>query len=291
MTFQQLLYFQSVADSLSFSKAAKECFVSQTAISRQIHQIEQEMGLRLFDRDTTHVTLTPAGRYFFQQAQQITGQLQQAVETARQIDQASTRQLLLAAPTVFEQWAAAPRLYQLRQHHPEAIISVVQGARTSLINDLVEGELDLLLALDFDMPELDGLRVDVLSTHRAMWLLPAGHPLANAPSLAPQQLQGESFIHTQESPTAPTVARIDAYLRRLGLETMPRLQADSLSSAFLMVASGLGIMTVPSGMDKLFPHGLRCVPIDGPAWETKMLAITLPQRRVPFLEEFLQEKE
>ena len=80
MTFQQLLYFQSVADSLSFSKAAKECFVSQTAISRQIRQLEQEMDLRLFDRDTTHVTLTSAGRYFFQQAQQITAQLRQAGE-------------------------------------------------------------------------------------------------------------------------------------------------------------------------------------------------------------------
>lgn len=92
MTFQQLLYFQSVADSLSFSKAAKECFVSQTAISRQIRQLEQEMDLRLFDRDTTHVTLTSAGRYFFQQAQQITAQLRQAVETAQQIDRASACQ-------------------------------------------------------------------------------------------------------------------------------------------------------------------------------------------------------
>ena len=170
MTFQQLLYFQSVADSLSFSKAAKECFVSQTAISRQIRQLEQEMDLRLFDRDTTHVTLTSAGRYFFQQAQQITAQLRQAVETAQQIDRASACQLVLAAPTVFEQWAAAPLLHGLRQRHPEASLSVVQGARTSLINDLVEANLDVLLALDFDMPSLDGLRVDVLSTHHAVWL-------------------------------------------------------------------------------------------------------------------------
>lgn len=210
MTFQQLLYFQSVADSLSFSKAAKECFVSQTAISRQIRQLEQEMDLRLFDRDTTHVTLTSAGRYFFQQAQQITAQLRQAVETAQQIDRASACQLVLAAPTVFEQWAAAPLLHGLRQRHPEASLSVVQGARTSLINDLVEANLDVLLALDFDMPSLDGLRVDVLSTHHAVWLLPAGHPLAGQAAIAPQQLRSESFIMTRESPTAPTIDRIGA---------------------------------------------------------------------------------
>lgn len=287
MTFQQLLYFQSVADSLSFSKAAKECFVSQTAISRQIRQLEQEMDLRLFDRDTTHVTLTSAGRYFFQQAQQITAQLRQAVETAQQIDRASACQLVLAAPTVFEQWAAAPLLHGLRQRHPEASLSVVQGARTSLINDLVEANLDILLALDFDMPSLDGLRVDVLSTHHAVWLLPAGHPLAGQAAIAPQQLRGESFIMTRESPTAPTIDRIGAYLHRLGLENVAHLQADSLSSAFLMVQAGLGVMIVPSGMEDLFPYGLRCVPIDGLAWEMNLLLLTSPQRRIPFLQELL----
>lgn len=287
MTFQQLLYFQSVADSLSFSKAAKECFVSQTAISRQIRQLEQEMDLRLFDRDTTHVTLTSAGRYFFQQAQQITAQLRQAVETAQQIDRASACQLVLAAPTVFEQWAAAPLLHGLRQRHPEASLSVVQGARTSLINDLVEANLDVLLALDFDMPSLDGLRVDVLSTHHAVWLLPAGHPLAGQAVIAPQQLRGESFIMTRESPTAPTIDRIGAYLHRLGLENVAHLQADSLSSAFLMVQAGLGIMIVPSGMEELFPYGLRCVPIDGLTWEMNLLLLTSPQRRIPFLQELL----
>lgn len=287
MTFQQLLYFQSVADSLSFSKAAKECFVSQTAISRQIRQLEQEMDLRLFDRDTTHVTLTSAGRYFFQQAQQITAQLRQAVETAQQIDRASACQLVLAAPTVFEQWAAAPLLHGLRQRHPEASLSVVQGARTSLINDLVEANLDVLLALDFDMPSLDGLRVDVLSTHHAVWLLPAGHPLAGQAAIAPQQLRSESFIMTRESPTAPTIDRIGAYLHRLGLENVAHLQADSLSSAFLMVQAGLGVMIVPSGTEDLFPYGLRCVPIDGLAWEMNLLLLTSPQRRIPFLQELL----
>lgn len=287
MTFQQLLYFQSVADSLSFSKAAKECFVSQTAISRQIRQLEQEMDLRLFDRDTTHVTLTSAGRYFFQQAQQITAQLRQAVETAQQIDRASACQLVLAAPTVFEQWAAAPLLHGLRQRHPEESLSVVQGARTSLINDLVEANLDVLLALDFDMPSLDGLRVDVLSTHHAVWLLPAGHPLAGQAAIAPQQLRSESFIMTRESPTAPTIDRIGAYLHRLGLENVAHLQADSLSSAFLMVQAGLGVMIVPSGMEDLFPYGLRCVPIDGLAWEMNLLLLTSPQRRIPFLQELL----
>lgn len=263
MTFQQLLYFQSVADSLSFSKAAKECFVSQTAISRQIRQLEQEMDLRLFDRDTTHVTLTSAGRYFFQQAQQITAQLRQAVETAQQIDRASACQLVLAAPTVFEQWAAAPLLHGLRQRHPEASLSVVQGARTSLINDLVEANLDILLALDFDMPSLDGLRVDVLSTHHAVWLLPAGHPLAGQAAIAPQQLRGESFIMTRESPTAPTIDRIGAYLHRLGLENVAHLQADSLSSAFLMVQAGLGVMIVPSGMEELSSTGCAASPSTG----------------------------
>lgn len=64
MTLQQLSYFQHVARSGSFTRAARACFVSQTAISRQISALEEELHLTLIERDTTHVALTPAGEFF-----------------------------------------------------------------------------------------------------------------------------------------------------------------------------------------------------------------------------------
>jgi len=71
MTLQQIMYFQRVARSGSFTKAARACFVSQTAISRQISALEEELHVTLLERDTAHVKLTLAGEYFFQQVNEL----------------------------------------------------------------------------------------------------------------------------------------------------------------------------------------------------------------------------
>ena len=77
MTLQQIMYFQRVARSGSFTKAARACFVSQTAISRQISALEEELHVTLLERDTAHVKLTLAGEYFFQQVNELKARLEQ----------------------------------------------------------------------------------------------------------------------------------------------------------------------------------------------------------------------
>ena len=67
MSFRRIEYFLSVAKHLNFTKAARECYVAQAAISQQIKQFEEELGFKLFDRGGTAVALTPAGEYFARQ--------------------------------------------------------------------------------------------------------------------------------------------------------------------------------------------------------------------------------
>lgn len=87
MTLQQILYFQRVARSGSFTKAARACFVSQTAISRQISALEEELHVTLLERDTAHVKLTLAGEYFFQQINELTARLEEVVTRTQTIAQ------------------------------------------------------------------------------------------------------------------------------------------------------------------------------------------------------------
>lgn len=221
MTLQQIMYFQRVARSGSFTKAARACFVSQTAISRQICALEEELHVTLLERDTAHVKLTLAGEYFFQQVNELTAQLEEVVTRTQTIAQEQQTHLTLGIPTILEQHAISQLLRQYHSLHPEVQLSTVAGSRQQLVSQLVDRKIDLLVAMDFDLPDLEGLNSIILQQVHATWLLPTGHPLAGAEKIAPQQLQGETLILTQEDPRGNTEELLRQYYNQLGLKGNP----------------------------------------------------------------------
>lgn len=221
MTLQQILYFQRVARSGSFTKAARACFVSQTAISRQICALEEELHVTLLERDTAHVKLTLAGEYFFQQVNELTARLEEVVTRTQTIAQEQQTHLTLGIPTILEQHAISQLLRQYHSLHPEVQLSTVAGSRQQLVSQLVDRKIDLLVAMDFDLPDLEGLDSIILQQVHATWLLPTGHPLAGAEKIAPQQLQGETLILTQEDPRGNTEELLRQYYNQLGLKGNP----------------------------------------------------------------------
>lgn len=150
MTLQQIMYFQRVARSGSFTKAARACFVSQTAISRQISALEEELHVTLLERDTAHVKLTLAGEYFFQQVNELTARLEEVVTRTQTIAQEQQTHLTLGIPTILEQHAISQLLRQYHSLHPEVQLSTVAGSRHQLVSQLVDRKIDLLVAIDFD---------------------------------------------------------------------------------------------------------------------------------------------
>ena len=125
MTLQQIMYFQRVARSGSFTKAARACFVSQTAISRQISALEEELHVTLLERDTAHVKLTLAGEYFFQQVNELTARLEEVVTRTQTIAQEQQTHLTLGIPTILEQHAISQLLRQYHSLHPEVQLATV----------------------------------------------------------------------------------------------------------------------------------------------------------------------
>lgn len=176
MTLQQIMYFQRVARSGSFTKAARSCFVSQTAISRQICALEEELHVTLLERDTAHVKLTLAGEYFFQQVNELTARLEEVVTRTQTIAQEQQTHLTLGIPTILEQHAISQLLRQYHSLHPEVQLATVTGSRQQLVSQLVDRKIDLLVAMDFDLPDLEGLDSIILQQVHATWLLPTGHP-------------------------------------------------------------------------------------------------------------------
>ena len=282
MTLQQIMYFQRVARSGSFTKAARACFVSQTAISRQISALEEELHVTLLERDTAHVKLTLAGEYFFQQVNELTAQLEEVVTRTQTIAQEQQTRLTLGIPTILEQHAISQLLRQYHSLHPEVQLSTVAGSRQQLVSQLVDRKIDLLVAMDFDLPDLEGLDSIILQQVHATWLLPTGHPLAGAEKIAPQQLQGETLILTADpdsrGPRGNTEELLRQYYNQLGLKGNPVLHTRTLEELFLLASAGVGIGLLPSSAPKYLRPDLCSVPIDGPQWNFSFLLISRRER-------------
>ena len=264
MTLQQLSYFQHVARSGSFTRAARSCFVSQTAISRQISALEEELRLTLIERDTTHVALTPAGEVFYKEVCAILLHLEQAVTQAQRIAQAQDAHLTLGIPTILEQHAIGPILRRYHALHPQVKLTTVSGTRQQLVRQLVDREIDLMVALDFDLPSLEGLDAQVLQRTQAAWLLPLSHPLAEEPSIAPTELQDETLILTQEDSDCSTEELLRQYYSQLGMKGNPTLHTRTVEELFLLTSCGIGIGLLPVVSANWLLPDLRVVPIDGP---------------------------
>ena len=255
MTLQQILYFQRVARSGSFTKAARACFVSQTAISRQICALEEELHVTLLERDTAHVKLTLAGEYFFQQVNELTARLEEVVTRTQTIAQEQQTRLTLGIPTILEQHAISQLLRQYHSLHPEVQLSTVAGSRHQLVSQLVDRKIDLLVAMDFDLPDLEGLDSIIL-----------------------QQLQGETLILTQEDPRGNTEELLRQYYNQLGLKGNPVLHTRTLEELFLLASAGVGIGLLPSSVPGYLRPDLCSVPIDGPQWNFSFLLISRRDR-------------
>ena len=132
--------------------------------------------------------------------------------------------------------------------------------------------------MDFDLPDLEGLDSIILQQVHATWLLPTGHPLAGAEKIAPQQLQGETLILTQEDPRGNTEELLRQYYNQLGLKGNPVLHTRTLEELFLLASAGVGIGLLPSSVPGYLRPDLCNVPIDGPQWNFSFLLISRRER-------------
>lgn len=284
MTLQQLRYFLSVADSLSFTKAAKENYVSQTAVTRQIQILERELGAPLFARNTAHVKLTAAGAYFCTACQEIVRIWERAAIDVRHIARDHT--ITLALPTAVEQEIVVGPVRDFRAEHPDVSFSFVSGVRQELINDLVESKIDLLISMALDLPDLSGLQNRSLPPAHAVLMMSSLHPLAKYPCVSPSQLEGETLVASCSSSIAPTQERMNAYYRKLGLGKNAVVYTDTFSSMVLMVETGIGVAVVPSNLRNRLSTGLCFAELEGPRQQMEFVALCMPDNPNPCAQDF-----
>ena len=170
---RQLTYFVAVAEQLSFSRAARRCFISQSAISHQIARLEQDLDVQLFERSTRSVALTHAGERLLPLATQLLG-LESAIRAEMR---SSGNRVRLAANMTFAA-ASLSAIAAVRTHHPDAEIEFVIKSFQHRVAAVRDGDCDLaLIRGDIDDP---ALRVSHLWTEDLAIATALAHPLSGA---------------------------------------------------------------------------------------------------------------
>ena len=263
MELRHLRYFVAVAEEGSLTLAAKRrLHTAQPSLSRQIHDLEYEVGAQLLTRSARGIELTAAGRAFLEHARPALAQAEAAVEAARRAAQAAKPSFALGFLTGQEMDWLPEAMHILRDELPNIDVTVSSDYSPRLADDLMRGKLDL--AFLRPEPEMPDLEYKVVMTEPLVVVLPSDHRLASRKAIAIQDIAEETFIGM--SKTAPSLqVIIDDYLRRSGVDIRAEHEIDNLGMAMSLVASTRGVVLLPAYAQNFLPWSVISRPLEGEA--------------------------
>lgn len=194
MDINRLNEFIVLATHLNYSKAANQLFLTQPALSRHIHDLEQTLGVKLFIRDTHNVYLTSVGELFFSEAKDIVDRYNHALQVVRDAISDTTGKLSIGFLGAAVQPFLGKFTVQFNIQHPEIQLSLISSDLDPLIQKLNENEIDLCFVTHVDNKYLPGLHSKTILKDRLMVVVSPEHPLAEKESVTLEELSGIPMI-------------------------------------------------------------------------------------------------
>lgn len=262
MDLRHLRYFIAVAEEGSLTVAAeKRLHTAQPSLSRQMRDLELELGVKLMERGARGIELTPSGRVFLDHARVALLQVEAAGEAARRAAQPAKTSFALGFLTGYEMdWLPAV-MGLLRDELPSTEVVIHSQSSPELAASLVRGKIDIaLLRPEKNAP---GLNFKLLSKEPLIVVMPADHPLAAQDSVRPQEILGETYIGVPKATSPVLRSVIDGYAAKLGIDLTPHHEVDNLSMAFSLVVSTRGVALLPMYARNLLPASVVSRPIRG----------------------------
>jgi LysR family hca operon transcriptional activator len=285
MELRHLRYFVAVAEEGSLTVAAeKRLHTAQPSLSRQIRDLEYEVGVPLLSRSVHGVELTPAGRAFLDHARLALTQAEAAAEAARRAAQPAKKTLAMGFLTGQEIDWLAKAMNILRDELPKIEIIVSSQYSPDLADALAKGKLDLaIMRPEANRPDI---AYKLIIREPLIAVLPSDHRLASRDAVDPRDFAGETFLAM--SGTAPTLrAIIDDYLARSGIEIEISRSVDNLAMAVSLVASMRAVTLVPAYAKNFLPWSVVSRPLKGEAPTIDLVIGYHKANTSPLLKRFL----
>jgi LysR family transcriptional regulator, hca operon transcriptional activator len=261
MELRHLRFFVAVAEEGSLTVAAeRRLHTAQPSLSRQMRDLEYEVGAQLMTRSARGIELTAAGRVFLDHARLALAQVDAAGEAARRAAQPAKPSFALGFLTGQEIDWLPEAMRLLREELPNIEVTISSQYSPDLAGALLRGKLDVA----FLRPEAQtpGLAFKLVTKEPLVVVLPSDHRLASHQAIDPRDLVGETFINVSSNAPVLRVV-IDDYLRRAGLDIKPDYEARHLAMAVSLVASTRGLALLPAYAKNLLPGSVISRPLLG----------------------------
>ena len=287
MELRHLRYFIAVAEEQNVTRAAARLHISQPPLSRQVRDLEEELGVELLQRIGKSVRLTDAGRFFLIRAREIVCDAETAAQQLREQFGAAARTVRLGfiAPVLDD--LVVPSVREFRQRHPKTKVSLFELPPRAQIDRLRNHELDAAILGNLSSDDRTHFHVQSLWRGRMTLVLPETHRFAGRKSLKLALLADDDWVSLSDVFFPGRRAFLQETCRKAGFEPRVRAEPDSLPLMLAAVAGGEGVAIMPVHAGKLPHSGCVLVPIGGTVPVTELLLVTPRQPRGKEVETFL----
>jgi DNA-binding transcriptional LysR family regulator len=242
ISLRQLRAFLAVARQRHFRRAADNLHLSQPAVSRHVAELESELGVRLFDRNTREVVPTEAGRYLESAIERVLDELEGVLEHVHSEGERKRGKVRVASVPTLSASLMPACIADCARDYPELTIQLHDQAQTLVLDSVRGGEVDFGIAID--PPESGEFDCETIMRDPFCLACRTDHPFAKLKTVAWEKLQGQPLILLDYSSGSRPL--IDATLRKYGVEANVVQQTGHTYTAFRMVEAGLGISITPA---------------------------------------------
>lgn len=260
LDFRRMRYFVAVAEELSFSRAAQLLHIAQPPLSAQIKQLEDDLGVQLFERTRRGVRLTAAGQVLLVEARRIFIQLEQTARIVERVGSGEVGRLNLGFVPSASNEVLPPLLHHFRSNFPDVELFLEEMTPDEIVKRLQNTQIDVgFFYLPFEEPNLDFRAV---SRESLIVALPESHPLADQPLIELRALASEPFILPMRYKMPGLYGQVLALCRQAGF-TPRAVQKDVwlIQTIVGLVAGGIGVALVPSSIRNFRRRGVVYRPV------------------------------
>ncbi len=197
MNLNQLEYFVCAAHHLNFTKAAKECYISQTAMTQQIQALERNIGVQLFIRDKHHMELTTAGKVYLKEAKAILKRSDEAIRLARMASTGMDGELSVGFISGFGQSDGYELLRGFHEAFPDIKLKFFRNTMSGLMEYLQKGECDIAFTVQPHQRAYENMNRQYIRSYPLYVVMSRNNPLAEEKEITCKELKDQAFIIMQ----------------------------------------------------------------------------------------------
>ena len=264
MNSDQLKYFLAVARHLNFTEAAKDFYMTQPAISHQISELEEELGVRLFNRTTRTVLLTKAGEMFIEDAKKFLNLQEETLHKFRAFRSESNLSLKIGYLSGPCKTFLPELINKFHRYHPQVDISLYRYGALEIQNSMARGECDIYFSMTEDILKEKAYDSKCIFTDSFCIICRKDSPYLSGNVINLEKIAAEPFFMLNQKKAAFTVKAVSEICKYLNITPSVTGVCDTIEELLFTVESGLGFTMMPYRMKYYLQGNLAYIKLEVP---------------------------